>query len=65
MSTNCHDKELDLATSVCDKNAILLQPPGDRFEKRDAEEVPWLLKWFGGSVDRRKAIGGLSRMRYS
>ena len=34
---NYHDKELDLATSAGDKNVLLLQSPGDRFEKRDAE----------------------------
>ena len=65
ISTNYHDKELDLATSACDKNFFLLQSPGDRFEKRVAETALWLLKRFGDSADRRKAIGDLARMRNS
>ena len=53
MSSNYHAKELDLATSVCDINVLLLQSPGDRFERRHAEDALWLLKRFGGSVDKR------------
>ena len=63
MSTNYHDKELGLATSVCDKNVFQLQFPGARFEKRDAEKALWLLKKFGDSVDKRKTTGDLARMR--
>ena len=57
MSTNYHDKEMDLATSFCNKDALLLQAAGDRIEKRDAEGVLWLLKPFGDSADKRKKIG--------
>ena len=63
MSTNHHEKELDLATSVCDKNVLLLQSPGDRFEKRDAEGSFWLLEKSSDSADKRRAIGDLARMR--
>ena len=63
MGTNYHDKELDLATSVCDMNAPLLQSPGHRFEKRDAEEALWLLKKFGDSVNKHSTTGNLARMR--
>ena len=65
MSTNYHDKELVLATSVYDKGVLLLQSPGDRFEKRDAEGALWLLKKFGDSADKRKTAGDLARMRHS
>ena len=43
MSSNYHDKELDLATSVCDMNGLLLQSPGDRFEKHHAGDALGLL----------------------
>ena len=46
MSSNYHDKELNLATSVCDMDVLLLQSPGDRFERHHAEEALWLLKRF-------------------
>ena len=65
MSSNYHDKELDLATSACDMSALLLQSPGDRFERRHAEDALWLLRGFRGSADRRKTIGDLARTRYS
>ena len=39
MGTNYHDKELDLATAVCEKDHFLLQSPGDRFGMRGAEEA--------------------------
>ena len=61
MSTNYHDMELDLATLVCEKSALLLQSPGDRFEKRDAEGDLWLLMKLGCSADKRKAIGDLAQ----
>ena len=54
MSTSYHDKELDLGTCACDKNPLHLQSPGDRSEKRDAEEALWLLKKSVDSVDKRK-----------
>ena len=44
MSTNYHDKELDIASSVCEKSVLLLQSLGDRFEKHDADGALWLLK---------------------
>ena len=65
MSSNYHDKELDLATSVCDMNVPLLQSPGDRFERHHAEGALFLLKVFGGSVDKRKAIEDLAHKRCS
>ena len=46
-------------------NGLLLQAPGDRFGRRDAEGALGLIKRFGDSVDRRKAIGDLARMRRS
>ena len=65
MSSKYHDKELDLATSVCDMNGLLLQLPGDRFERHHAEDALWLLKRFGDSANKRKTIGDLARMRCS
>ena len=63
MSTNYHDKGLDLATSGCDMSMLLLQSPGDRFEKHHAEDALWLFKRSGDSVDKRRTIGDLARMR--
>ena len=63
MGMNYHGKELDLATAVCDKNLLLLQSPGDRFEKRDAERALWGLKGIGDSADKSRAIGDLARRR--
>ena len=65
ISSNYHDKELDHATSMCDMNVLLLQSPGDRFGKHHAEDALWLCKRFGDSVDKRKTIGDLARMRCS
>ena len=44
MSSNYHDKELVLATLVCDMNGLLLQAPGERFRRRDAEDALGLIK---------------------
>ena len=44
MSKNYHDKELDLAKAVCDKNTPpppLLLSLSDPFENRDTEEALW------------------------
>ena len=57
MGLNYRDKELDLATTVCDMNGLLLQAPGGRFGRRDAEGALGLIRRFGGSADRRKTIG--------
>ena len=65
MSLNYRDKDPDLTTTVCDMNGLLFQAPGDRFERRDAEGALGLIKRFGGSADRRKAIGDLAGMRRS
>ena len=65
MSSNYHDKKLDLAIKVCDMNGLLLQAPGDRSGRRDAEDALGLIKRIGGSVDKRKAIRFLARMRCS
>ena len=65
MSSNYHYKELDLATMVCDMNGLLLQAPGDRFGRRDAEDTLGLIKRSGDSADKLKTIGDLARMRCS
>ena len=44
---------------------LLLQSPGGRFEKRDAENALWLPNSFGDIADKRKAVVDLARMRYS
>ena len=46
-------------------NGLLLQAPGDRFERHGPEDALWLLKKFGDSADKRKTIGDLARMRFS
>ena len=65
MSLKYRDKELDLAATVCDMNGLLLQAPGDRSGRRDAEDALELIKWFGDSADRRRTTGDLARMRRS
>ena len=65
MSSTYHDKELDLATTVCDMNGLLLQATGGRSRRRDAEGALGLIKRYGDSADKRKAIGYLVHMRCS
>ena len=63
MSLNYRDRDLDLVATVCDMNGLLLQAPGERFERRDVESALGLIKRFGDSVDKRKTIAGLARTR--